>query len=611
MCGIAGFIGYKKISNTNVLDTLKLMRNRGPDTQNYKIYNKNKLNVYLLHSRLKIIDLRNSANQPFVDGKYTLIFNGEIYNYLELKEELKKKGVKFKTKSDSEVLLKTYIYFGNEAFNKFEGMWSLAIWNNRNKELVLSRDRFGEKPLYIYKTLNGIFFGSEIKFIKSLTQEKFLISDQQISRYLIQGYKSLFKSENTFYKKIKHFPKSNFLTINRSLNLKMKKYWNLKYKPKKIEFNDVVEKTRRLLSKSMKLRLRSDVPIAFSLSGGIDSNSLIYLSSKNYKTKIKAYSILDSDRNYNEKKFIDISNRDLNLDVDYIKVDTNNVIERLENLVGYHDQPIATSNFLFHSIIAEKAKKDGYKILISGQGSDEIFTGYYDHTIQFLYETRSDKNYSENLNFWKKHVLKDIQNPIFRNPNLYIDKPNYRGHLFDHFNELKSFLKNKYKKNLISKNIEKKYSRSLLRNRMMNELFHEGVPVCLNNEDMNCMYHSIENRSPFLDTNLCEFMYTVPSNLLMQKGFTKYILRKSMEGIVNNKILFNRKKIGFNVSINSFVKFDSKEFKEIFLDKNNPTFSFLHREKLINIVKSPILRKKYSKFLFNFINTSIFLKNFA
>ena len=610
MCGIAGYIGFNEISKKTVLNTLELMKNRGPDSQNFKKYQHNNFNIYLLHSRLNIIDLRNLANQPFIDGDHTLIFNGEIYNYIELKNELKKKGVKFKTKSDSEVLLKAYIYFGKEAFNKFEGMWSLAIWDNKKKEIILSRDRFGEKPLYIYKTLNGFFFGSEIKFIKSLSNKNFSISNKQISRYLIQGYKSLYKEEDTFYKKIKHFPKSCFLIINKSLNVNFKKYWHLEYRPKQIKIDEVINKTKKLLDESVKLRLRSDVPIAFSLSGGIDSNTLIYLASKRFKSKVKAYSILDADKDYNEKKFIDISKKELNLDIDYIKVDTNNAFGRLEELINYHDQPIATSNFLFHSIIAQKAQLDGYKILISGQGSDELFTGYYDHAIQYLYETRNHDNYKENLAHWKRYVLKDIQNPIFQNPNLYIDNPRYREHLFDRSDQLKKYLKEKHKKNLIGKNIEKNYSKSLLRNRMMNELFHEGVPVCLNNEDMNCMYYSVENRSPFLDSKLCKFMYTVPSDLLMQQGFTKFILRKSMEGLVNNKILFNRVKKGFNVSVNSFINFDHDSFKENFLQKNNLAFDFIDRNKLINLIKFSENRKKYSKFLFNFVNTSIFLKNF-
>ncbi len=611
MCGIAGYIGSEKISEGFLSNTLKLMRNRGPDNQNFKKFNLKNLNIYLLHSRLKIIDLGNGANQPFTIGDYTLIYNGEIYNYIEIRNYLKKKGIKFKTKSDSEVLLRSYIHFGKDSFNKFEGMWSFAIWDNRKKELILSRDRFGEKPLYIFKSSNGLFFGSEIKFIKSLSKVSFDLNSNQISRYLIQGYKSLHKSEETFFKRIKHFPKRSFLVIKKSLNLNFKNYWSLKYKPKKIELEDVVSKTKELLINSMKLRLRSDVPIAFSLSGGIDSNSLISISNRKFRSKIKAYSILDADKDYNEKKFIELSKKELNLDLDFIKVETKDSLERLENLINYHDQPIATSNFLFHSMISEKANNDGYKILISGIGSDEIFTGYYDHTIQYLYETRKDKEFDENLKSWKRYILRDIKNPIFRNPNLYINNPKYREHLFDHSDFLIKFLKSKKRKYLLKNDEEINYSKSLLRNRMLNELFHEGVPPCLNNEDMNCMYYSVENRSPFLDRKLSEFIYSVPNKLLMQQGYTKYILRKSMEGIVNDKILKNRVKTGFNVSINSFINFDSKSFQENFLNKNNQIFEFIDRKKIKNLIKNKKNRKKYSKFLFNFINTNIFLKNFS
>ena len=607
MCGLAGYIGKETVSKKSLNQTLKLMKNRGPDFQSFLNYEFKDLNIYLLHSRLKIIDLANIANQPFRINNLTLIFNGEIYNFIEIRSELKKEGIKFKTKSDTEVLLKAYIRYGTQCFKRFEGMWSLVLWDNKTGEIILSRDRFGEKPLYTYETSEGLYFGSEIKYLKSLSNSKFTINKKQITRYLIQGYKSLYKDNQTFYEEIKNFPISSFAKIKRNFKFNAKKYWELKYNPKKIDLLKAISKTRELLENSIKMRLRSDVPIAFCLSGGIDSNSLIELSKMQLKKKIKAYSILDLDDDYNEKKLIDKTVKKLNIEHEYIKTNKKKNLDNLSNLIDYHDQPIATSNFLFHSYIAKKSSKDGYKVLISGLGADEIFSGYYDHTLQYLFETRNRKDFSKNLNNWKLKTLKYIKNPVFKNYKLYIDNPKYRKHLFDKSYFLKNFLNKKYSSFLLG-NIEKNYSKSLLRNRMMNELFHEGVRVCLNEDDLNCMMYSVENRSPFLDTKLCEFLYTVPSYMLMKYGLTKYLLRKAVENKVDNDILSNSEKVGFNVSVKSFINFNNKNFKNKLLNKKNPAFDFINREKFIELIKNVNNRKKFSKFIFNFINVSIFLK---
>ena len=607
MCGLAGYIGKKKISKKFIFKTLNLMKNRGPDFQKSLDYEYEDLNVHLLHSRLKIIDLKNVANQPFKIDNLTLIFNGEIYNFVELRENLKKKGVKFKTKSDTEVLLRTYIKYGTKSFNKFEGMWSIVIWDNLKGKIILSRDRFGEKPLYTYQAKDGLFFASEIKFLKSLTDKNFSVNKKQIVRYLIQGYKSLYKEDLTYYEEIQSFPISSYATVNKNFKLKIKKFWELKYKPKKINYTTAINKTKELLNNSMKIRLRSDVPIAFCLSGGVDSNSLIGFSNLKFKNKIKAYSVLDSSSDYSEKKIIDKIVNNLNIKHEYIKVNKNKILKYLSKLIEYHDQPIATSNFLFHSFIAKKSNQDGFKVLISGLGADEMFSGYYDHTLQYLYETRNHKKFLHNLKNWKSKTLKYIKNPVFKNHKLYINNPNYRKHLFDKSYFLKNYLNKEYLTFLL-KDVEKKYTKNLLRNRMMNELFHEGVRVCLNEDDLNCMMYSVENRSPFLDTKLCEFLYTIPSHMLMKDGYTKYILRKAVETQILKDIIKNTQKVGFNVSVQSFINFNSIEFKKKFLNANNPVFNFINRIKFIKLIKNRNNRKKYSKFIFNFINVSIFLE---
>ena len=192
------------------------MKNRGPDNQNFKLYKVFDLNLYLLHSRLNIIDINTRSNQPYVFEDYAIIFNGEIYNYLEIKNKLKK-GIKFTTTSDTEVLLKSYIYYGLEFLKHLEGMWSFVIFNKKSEKILVSRDRFGEKPLFYFKNKKEFYFGSEIKFIKSLSNEKFEINDDHLLKYLLLGYKSIKKmDDDTFFKKIKEFPKASYCYLDKN-----------------------------------------------------------------------------------------------------------------------------------------------------------------------------------------------------------------------------------------------------------------------------------------------------------------------------------------------------------------------------------------------------------
>ena len=197
MCGIAGYIGKKSVCKSVIEKTLFLMNKRGPDFQDFRSFTVNDTNVYLLHSRLKILDLDERSNQPFSSNGYTIIFNGEIYNYLEIKKQLVKKGYSFSTNSDTEVLLKAFIEYGEDCVQHFNGMWAFAVWDEKLKKLFLSRDRFAEKPLYYFYDKDGFYFASEIKAIQSLIQKQLQINYEHLKRYLIYGYKFIHKTSHT------------------------------------------------------------------------------------------------------------------------------------------------------------------------------------------------------------------------------------------------------------------------------------------------------------------------------------------------------------------------------------------------------------------------------
>ncbi len=606
MCGIAGYIGTKNLENYKIRKTLNLMINRGPDSQSWIKLEKENFNVFLLHSRLSIIDLDKRSNQPFKYEKYIIVFNGEIYNFIEIRKNLSKLGYKFLTNSDTEVLLFAYIEYGEHCVEYFNGMWSFAIWDGFKERLFLSRDRFGEKPLYYFEDSEGVYFGSEVKFIQNLISKKLPINYNYLNRYLIYGYKFLYKSNETFFKGLARLDSATNMIIS-NMYQKKYKYWEPKIEQDlNMSYSDAVEGARHYLFESVKLRLRSDVPLAFCLSGGVDSSSLASIAKKYFNHEVVTFSIIDNDKRYNELDNITETIKELDCEHFLIELDYNQILSKLEKLVKYHDAPISTISYLIHSLLIEKIKAKGFKVSISGTSADEIFTGYYDHFNLHLYEMRKTDSFNSHLKHWENYILPNIRNPFLKDPFLYFKDPLSRKH--NHLNSevFSLFL---YKNFEIDVN-EEVYTKSLLRNRMLNELFHEATPVILNEDDLNSMMNSIENRSPFLDINLVEFAQSIPSHHLIKKGYSKYILRESVKNILNDKVRLDRRKKGFNASIHSLINFDDKTSQDYFLS-DSPIFEIVKRNEIELILKKKSLKNSYNKFLFNFINSKIFIEEFS
>ena len=606
MCGIAGYIGKKLIDEARIELTLEKMKNRGPDHHDYKKYRQNDMFIYLLHSRLSIIDLDARSHQPMTIGDCTIIYNGEIYNYVELRKELEKQGIEFKTASDTEVLLQYYLHYGEDCVKYFEGMWAFAIYDKRNELLFLSRDRFAEKPLYYYQDSDGLYFGSEIKFLKSLANQKFSVNTKHLLSYLVNGYKSLYKADSTFFNEIKEIRYATNLIIDKRLNVRMYGYWTPACSiDDKMQLNEAIEGIRHHLTESMRVRLRSDVPLAFCLSGGVDSASLASIAAKVFNYNVASFSIIDKDERYNELDNIMATIRDIDCRHSLIELSCHDFLPKLRRLMEYHDVPIATITYFIHSLLSEAISGDGYRVSFSGTSGDELFSGYYDHFLLHLYEVRNEKDYAQYLRDWEEHTSGFIRNPILKDPDLYRKNINYREHVFDNSSEFIDYLNVEFQDDYK----EEHYCASLMRNRMLNELFHEATPVVLHEDDLNSMFYSIENRSPFLDSRLFKFAYSIPSKYLIRDGYGKYLLRESMQGILNDYVRLDRRKRGFNASINSLIDFNNADIREYLLDEKADIFQLLKRDKVEKLFSLNPAPNHYSKFLFSFINARMFLES--
>jgi asparagine synthase (glutamine-hydrolysing) len=607
MCGIAGFIGNKLISETRVNKTLDIMKNRGPNFSKQLCYEfSNKLRVNLLHSRLSIIDLNERSNQPLQIENDIIIYNGEIYNARELMLNLKQRNIELKTKSDTEILLKYYQLYGENCVNYFEGMWSFAIFNIKTKKLFLSRDRFGEKPLFYYKNKDGIFFGSETKFIRCLSGENFEINKKRINAFLTFGYKKLFKNNETYFKNIESLPKSSNLIIDDKINILSKKYWSPKLEiNNKLTTDEASKKIKDLLIKSTELRMRSDVPISFCLSGGVDSGALASIAVKKLNRKISTFSIIDKDERYNEKNNIDKVVYDLKTDHKHIDLNKNSFLKDLEKLTLYHDSPVLTLSQFIHSKLMESMSSNNIKVAISGAAADEIFTGYYDHFLLHLHYIKKENNFNLNLELWKKKILPLIRNEKLKNPNLYIEDEKLRDHIFDGYLDNSQNLINpeQYQFN------EEDYKTNLFTNRRLNELFQEITPGILHNDDLNAMSYSIENRSPFLDKDLVNFCFSIPPDLLIQKGYGKYLLRNSMKDILIDEVRLDYHKKGFNCSIDSLLDFSNPQIFDYFME-DSEIFEYVKRDQIEQLIINTKKNNRLSKFLFTFLTCKQFLDNY-
>ncbi|KWT87095.1 asparagine synthase (glutamine-hydrolyzing) [Candidatus Magnetominusculus xianensis] len=554
MCGIAGFISKPDFDAESIIRQMTLtMTHRGPDDMGCEVLQFGKGYTALGHRRLKIIDLSSLGHQPMANSSGTIYisYNGEVYNYMELKDELTRSGASFVSTSDTEVILKAYEEWGTECFSRFNGMWAIAIFDKSRERLILSRDRMGVKPLYYYRTSTDFVFASEIKAILRHPKIKKEPNLDKIFRYVSRSYRYVDSDDMSFFKDIYQVPKSSFIEIDEALNSETTTYWRLNPNliRRDIKDEDAVEQFRYIFVDSVRLRLRSDVPVGAMLSGGMDSTSITCAAYKLLKNPIVTFSGVTGDQKgvYDESEYINSVIRDTNADYHYIKPDPADIFETVEEMLGFHDEPICTVTWYSLYLIAKKIKNEGIPVVLNGHAGDELLAGYWDHYHYNFYDLFEDGEvytmYDE-ITAWRDNHrrAKDEVNRTIK----YITSMKKNREL-----EPAKFTDYSY---LLKKDIVEQYKTVLsqpgqfpdeLSRRLYLELLYETVPATLRPEDRNTMSQSIESRSPFLDYRLIEFCFSLPGRLKIRNGLGKWILREAMKGVLPEDVRTRKDKSGF------------------------------------------------------------------
>lgn len=558
MCGISGII-----NKTNLAVDKKLIKNindlishRGPDGEGFYYRD----SFAFGHRRLSIIDLTEHGSQPMsYKNRYWITYNGEVYNYLEIKEELVSLGHSFVSTSDTEVILAAYDEWGSECLNRFNGMWAFAIFDSFKNIIFLSRDRFGIKPLYYSNKSDRFIFGSEIKQIIAL-QDTIKANRRVIIESLLTSIDG--HTEETYFADVNSFPSSHFGIYDlKNHLLKVKRYYELKIDQeiKTLPLNVAQVKFRELFNDSISLRLRSDVKVGTCLSGGLDSSATSSIASGFYHQLVDQKFIgihaKSSDSESDESNFAKIVSKYLKIDLHIVEPKTNDFLNKINELIYTQEEPFGSPSMFMGWHVFEKAKALGCKVMLNGQGGDEVLLGYERYyasflkSISFLSFFKEAKAISKNSKLGLKNLL--LYSFYFTNARLRINRLKKRSFLLPKF-------KNDFEYDTIRKSTK---SFKNIEELQLLEVSSIQLPHLLRYEDRNSMRHSIETRLPFLDYRLVELCLSIAPKFKIQKGWTKYILRKATEDVLPASISWRKDKKGFEAPEKTWVGGSSEMMK--------------------------------------------------
>jgi asparagine synthase (glutamine-hydrolysing) len=570
MCGIAGIVSLDGFEPETLQKMTHLVSYRGPSGFGFAyigrdpesapcvLHNDNRTPrlarpvIGLGSRRLAILDTSALGNQPMQshDRSCCITFNGEIYNYKEVREELQQMGHEFRTGTDTEVILAAYQQWGEECLSRFNGMWSFAIWDRANQKLFCARDRFGIKPFY-YALVDGRFyFGSEIKQILQASGLERKANAAVVYTYLEFGMVD--HSADTFFKGIQQLPggHSLVLTLSDPLTIRIRRYWELKIEPETRWTEDrAIQEFRDRFENSVKLRLRSDVPVGFSLSGGLDSSAIVceakrIAPSANFQT----FSACFDEQGYDERDYISVILAATQSSGHRTFPRSHSFWNTVKTILYHQDEPLGSTGAFAQWCVMAEAKAQGVPVVLGGQGGDEILCGYQKYRYFYLWHLLRGANprfFRESLLFSRNgtrshwtvgSVTRYLPAPIRRRFSLTerVCQPEFRAE---------------------SRNLRSGLGATTsVSERQKADLTYASIPAMLHSEDRNSMAHSVESRLPFLDYKLVEFAVNCPASLKMHDGWNKWILRTALEGTLPEKIRLRKTKLGFSTPEPAWVR---------------------------------------------------------
>lgn len=549
MCGISGIISKKNIAIGQ--DEIKLINDlishRGPDDEGFYMG----INFAFGHRRLSILDLSKDGHQPMELKGFCISYNGEIYNYLELKQELEANGYSFKTKTDTEVILASYDFWGQECVSKFNGMWAFALYDKAKNIIFCSRDRFGVKPFYFTQNDDKFVFGSEIKqllvFTKPVANQKILLD------FLVTGF--LEHTNETFFKDIFKLDSSSNLVYDlNTQSYEIYKYYEIKTSEKLANLDEIksINEYEKELKRAIELRLRSDVRVGTCLSGGLDSSSVASIAASLYdgSEKFKAIHAKSIEKATDESEFAKIVAKEANLDLNIVKPDSDEFKKYIDEVVYTQEEPFGGPSIFMQYFVMQKAKEIDCKVMLDGQGGDETLLGY-ERYYPAVYVDIFKKNGLLKAYEAMRESAKNNANLGFKKILFYTIGSLFAKLRIKGYKQIASFIKTNNNFSFL-KTISKHYLS--VTNLQKYEITTSNLPQLLRYEDKNSMRHSIETRLPFLDYKTLETALSINSNFKIKNGWSKYILRKIIDKSLPKSVVWRKNKLGFNAPDNIWLK---------------------------------------------------------
>jgi asparagine synthase (glutamine-hydrolysing) len=624
MCGISGIIkkNFVSVSKEEITRFTDMISHRGPDDEGFYLRNQ----IAFGHRRLSILDLSADGHQPMhFQDKYVITYNGEIYNYLEIKEILIKHGYHFKSKTDTEVILAAYDYWGADCVQYFNGMWAFAIHDTIKNIVFCSRDRFGVKPLH-YTTVGEYFaFGSEIKQFTTLPGWKSEMNLPRTLDFLMYGIFD--HTEETLFKGTSQLRGGHNLIYYLHTNqYQLTQWYHLKNHIKSYagDFDEAKSKFLHLFQDAVKLRLRSDVKVGSCLSGGLDSSAIVTVVNKllretaQNKIQETVSSCFDI-KKYDEQEYIDAVIDQTQVKAHKVFPKYEQLFDTLDKLIWHQDSPIGSSSIFAQYHVFDTAAKQGIKVMLDGQGADETLAGYdgfyYSYYCSLLHQLKLSTLLDE-IAAVKKYRRFSMPTFVFKTFTSFL--PDSIHKLLKQ--KLNTFNGMGIKYEPISANYGKQdmivnqvLDLSTLQKLSLNQVYEHSLPMLLHNADRMSMAHSIESRLPFLDYRLVEYILSLQDSFKINRGKTKYILREALKPILPDKIANRFDKMGFVTPEAYWMKNHTQEFYEKLEEATTILQSLIDKDKTLSNFKKEMEESSLSmgSFYWRVISMATWVKLFA